>query len=176
LKGIENGSITVIEGGHSGELGLASPKYFEGVMDLVDAQDPNPIRYLWCIQPDGYFEEGPGSHRPTYAAKFSLTPGQYCAIREYIDQAAFREYAITGRQCASFAAQAAALAGIRLDYEASLAIPKRICFGGRRMTLWSDPAYSRITFGSPDILEQSLKAAVEEGRAQAAKNWYERLE
>ena len=166
LEGMENGNKMILEGGHSGERGLANPQYFEGVMNLVDAADPNPIRYLWLTQPDGYFEPGSGHHQATYAATVNLTPEQYWAIRTFIDAQNFTEYSITQGQCASFAAQVALLAGLNLDYEISLDIPQMITFGEREMILWSDPIYSKITFGTPDILEKSLRQQVRAGFAK----------
>lgn len=158
----------VIEGGHSGERGLDTPQYFEGIMDLVDAHDPNPVRYLWATQPDGYFEEGSGGHTPTYAAAIAITPEQYRQIRELLSHQNYSDYTITDGQCASFAAKAASVAGLQLDYEATIAIPPTIYFGGRTMLLWTDPAYSSITFGTPDVLETSLRCAVDAGLAQPA--------
>jgi hypothetical protein len=39
----------------------------------------------------------------------------------------------------------------------------RTRFQGKEVQWWSDPRYSRLTFGSPDVLEKSLKQAVENG-------------
>lgn len=167
LKGLDHeNNPCYIEGGHSGELGFSNPQYFDGVMDLVDAGDPDPIRFLWETQPDGYFEEGSGRHHPNYGVKIDLTREQYEAIKDFVSSQNYEDYAITGNQCSSFVAQVAAIAGIDLAYEITLQIPPTIQFGGRTMTLWKDPCYSQITFGSPDVIEQSLKLLVLSGKAQ----------
>ncbi len=167
LKGIEeDGCSYYIEGGHSGERGLSNPQYFDGVMDLVDSGDPNPIRYLWETQPDGYFEEGSGHHIPNYGVKIEITKEQYLAIKDFICLQNYEDYAITGNQCTSFVAQIASIAGITLDYKVTLKIPPTFCFGGRKMLLWSDPCYSELTFGTPDALYHSLQKLVSAGQAK----------
>lgn len=166
LKGIEEGIPVYIEGGHSGERGVMCPQYFDGVMDLVDAKDPNPIRYLWEIQPDGFFEEGSGHHKPNAGIKIEITEEQYLAIKDFICAAKYDDYAITGNQCSSFVAQIAAIAGVNLVYEVTLEIPQNICFGGRKMVLWTDPCYSQITFGSPDKILESFAPLIQSHQAQ----------
>ena len=64
LQGNVNGESIVIEGGHSGELGICQPKYFDGIMNYVEygyadsscgemcclRNEPNPVKYLWASQ------------------------------------------------------------------------------------------------------------------------------
>lgn len=154
----------VLEGGHSGETGLIQPKYWEGVCRLKEAGDPNPVRYLWATQKDGFFQYGPGGHFPTFAARVDLTEKEYEAIVDYINHYPFEEYAITQNSCCSFVAGVARLVGLELPCEVTLTTPP----------WWSDPAFSAITFTSPDCLEASLQAAVREKKAQAALKWYSR--
>ena len=166
LHGLKNGRWIDLVGGLSGELDLIKPAYCNGVMDYVDAGDPNPVRYLWSSLDDGFFQEGSGGHQPTYAVQFALTREQFETIYLFIKTFHYRDYSLTGSQCASFAAQAAALAGHELSCHVTVDIKRRMYFRGRKMTLWNDPQYRQITFPSPDILERSLKEAVERGEGR----------
>lgn len=157
LRGSREGQPVDITGGHSGELGQIQPRYFEGVADLVDSGDPNPIRYLWEVQRDGFFQQGSGGHRPTYAAQVAITPEQFEAILRYMESYPYRDYCLTGRQCTTFCMEVAALAGWKLDGCVTLDISSEIFFRGVRMRLWQDPQFASITFATPDRLEQSLK-------------------
>jgi hypothetical protein len=188
LHGIVDGKCVVVEGGHSGELGRRQPKYFEGVMNYIDygysnpseeqkrcpRGEPNPIKHLWEAQKDGFFQEGSGGHKPTFAAKINLTKAQFESICTFIDPRHYdySNYAITGNQCSSFAAYVAQLAGVELDFEVAIPIPQILSVNRRRYILWEDPQYSLITLSSPDILEKSLMEAVARGRAEYILPWY----
>nr|QIQ10887.1 hypothetical protein OJOKFFHK_00030 [uncultured bacterium] len=120
-------------------------------------------------QCDGYFEEGSGIHRPTFAAKIDLTPEQFERIFEFVHAYDYSKYAITGNQCSSFAAQVASLAGVGLECEISMPLRNEIYLFGERIRFWEDPAYSQLTISSPDIVERSLMRAVMEGKATYVK-------
>lgn len=180
------GEVHCIEGGHSGESGRLQARYFDGIMNYIDygyanpsneqktcpRYEPDPVKYLWQIQHDGFFQRGAGGHRPTYAAKVDLTEEQYCAIVSFIQHFDFQNYSLVGNQCSSFTAQVALLAGLELDYEGSICIDPVLHLGGQPLTLWSDPRYALLQVSSPDIIEKSLMHAVQEGRAQYALDWY----
>lgn len=172
LQGIYQGELVSLEGGHSGELGQHQPRYMEGVFLRYEEGDVNPISYLWESQKDGFFQIGSGRHAPTFAAKIDLTEAQFLRILKFIECYDFSDYAITGNQCCSFAAQVAAFAGLYLDCEISMQVDANMRLGGREICLWSDSAFSEITFSSPDILEKSLMQAVIEERAEYALSWY----
>lgn len=172
LQGIMKENTVVLEGGHSGELGYVQPRYMEGVFVQYEKGNENPISYLWETQRDGFFQQGSGRHYPTFAAKIDLSEAQFQRILKFIECYDYSEYAITGNQCSSFAAQAAAFAGLDLDCEITMKVEQSLSIGGQKVCLWQDPAYSEITFSSPDILERSLMRAVQEGRAQYALSWY----
>ena len=160
-----------LEGGHSGEAGRLQPKYFDGVMNLLEAgKDPNPIKYLWETQRDGYFEEGPGGHVPTYAIKIPLTDEQFDQAVVFVKNYPYNNYSLVHHQCCSFASQVAAIGGVNLKYRISFGIDPVTHFEGYRLQLWKDPKYSLITIGSPDILEQSMMKTVNEGKAQPFLN------
>lgn len=172
LQGKINNHPVYLEGGHSGELGHLQPRYMEGVFHSYERGDKNPIAYLWESQRDGFFQEGGGKHHPTFAAKIILTPAQFHRIYRFIQVYDYRDYAITGNQCCSFAVQVAALAELDLDCEIHLKVDQVLQMGSFHYPLWEDPLYSEITISSPDVLEKSLMQAVQEGRATYALNWY----
>lgn len=186
VQGLDHGTSIYLEGGHSGELGFTQAKYFEGIMNNIDygyanptpeeclwtRHEPNPVKYLWETQNDGFFQWGSGSHCPTFAAKVDLTPEQFNRILEYIYCYPFGEYAISGNQCSSFAAAVASLGGLELECEVSIPIDPQLHLGRAVLPMWQDPSYSVLTISSPDILEKSLMEAVDEGRAEYALEWY----
>lgn len=174
LKGEMGGKPVELEGGHSGERGGRSLTYMEGVDYLISCGEPNPIRYLFEPLEDGYFEPGPGTHSPTFAAKVDLSKEQFEAILAYIHPTRYpyRSYSLTGRQCASFAVQVAALADLMIDAEVILPLPKTVKVGRETFTLYENEKYSSITFCSPDMVEQELIRRVLEGKAECALDWY----
>lgn len=176
LRGVVDGIPVEIEGGHSGESGAFQPKYFEGVMDRVEAGSDNPIEYLWEVQQDGYFQQGRGRHYPTYAAKVDLTEEQFWEIISFMDPGSYcyGRYAITGNQCSSFVSRIASIAGLSIPCEVTIPIDKQLTLRDGRYTLWNDPQYSLITVSTPDIVEKSLMEAVQKGKAEYALEWYRR--
>jgi hypothetical protein len=160
LQGLQNGERVSITGGHSGECS-AQPGYFDGVADLVEAGDPNPIRYLFSVRQDGFFQEGSGGHPPTFSAKRELTQEQFEAILRFMKEYSYREYSLSGQQCSSFVIAIAKIADWPLEGRVTLSIPPTLSFGGVRMRLWRDPRYRSLTLYTPDRLEQSLKDSVE---------------
>lgn len=187
LRGIQDGQAVFLEGGHSGELGVVQSKYFDGIMNYIDFGyatptskeilspriEPNPVKYLWETQHDGYFQWGSGGHSPTYAVKLDITSEQFELICSFITKYRYREYAITGNQCSSFVAQVASLAGLDLACEVTMDIQPCLYYGGRQVRLWSDPLYSQLTISSPDILEKSMMQAAKENQVENALQWYQ---
>ncbi len=188
LQGMLEGECVYLEGGHSGELGIVQAKYFEGIMNYIDygyanpsccdlkhpRYEPNPIKYLWDTLQDGFFQQGAGRHQPTFAAKVDITCAQFQQILNFINTYDFTNYAITRNQCSSFVAQVASLAGLELECQVTMSIDSQICIANENITLWNDPCYAQLTISSPDILERSLMAAVNEGRAENATCWYKK--
>lgn len=164
VRGMRDGQPVEITGGHSGELGQARPRYFDGVADLIESGDPNPIRYLWEVLPDGFFQEGSGGHQPTFAAQIAITPEQFEKIVDFMQSYPYREYALTKKQCTTYCLEIAAMADWKLEGHVTLPIARSIIFGGVRMRLWHNPSYATITFASPDRLEESLRESVAANR------------
>jgi hypothetical protein len=188
LKGIHNGRSIVIEGGHSGETEEPPARYFDGIMNyfewgfanptseqtLSPCYEPNPIKYLFTVREDGFFQKGSGGHYPTFAAKISLTSKQFQTILCFINPRhyTYRYYALMGHQCCSFVTKVAALAGLSLVSETSIKVAPYVYFGRRWIRLWEDPFYAEITLATPDVVEKSLMEAVKNGQAQYALDWY----
>jgi hypothetical protein len=188
LSGIEDGRRRVMEVGLSPK-GEGSIQFFRGVLDLAEygyvnptdeqrrhpRQEPDPISYLWRDHGNGYLQPASEARiRPTYAAKLDLDAAQYRAIRARLDSGLpeHRRFQLTGRQCSSFLAEIAALAGVRLRHQVTITVPRRIEVGGRQVRLWTDPAYASMTLSSPDVLEQELRRLVASGRAEDVLAWY----
>lgn len=186
LRGMLDGVSVELEGGHSGERGLTQARYFEGIMNFIEygyanptpAQkrrpryEANPIRYLWQIQKDGFFQEGSGGHAPTCAAKIDLTQEQFLSILAFVQSYPYQEYSIVSNQCASFVSQIAALADWHLPGEVTMQLEPQLKISGETIQLWQDPRYSQITLSSPDVIEKSLLESIRIGRAQEASRWY----
>jgi len=162
----------VIEGGHSGELGLSEPKYFDGIMDLIEAGDPNPVRYMHASLKDGYFEKGSGGFSPTYAIKKDLTHDQYEKIRSFIARYDYTDYSLTRRQCLLFVQEIARIAGLNLQCHMTVPVGPYVRVGNQFYRVWTDETYSTLELMSPDILEKNMMEAVYQGEAEYALDWY----
>jgi hypothetical protein len=188
LEGWDRGRRQVFDAGLSPK-GDGATQFMRGVLDLarygyVDPTpqqrrdprvDPNPIAYLWQDQRNGYLQPAAEARlRPSYAARVDLTQDQFRAIRAMMDpgRPSHRSFQLTGQQCSSFLVEVAAQARITLDHLVTILIPSQVRGGGKTLRLWTDPVYSRLTLSSPDVLEQSLKRLVAEGRATDALRWY----
>lgn len=188
LQGKRHHQVVAIEGGHSGEIADTPVRYFDGIMNYNDwgysnptlahmqcaRYEPNPIKYLWTIRKDGFFQKGSGGHRPTFAAKISLTPQQFECLMQFIDPChyPYQNYAIMGSQCSSFVSQVAALAGFHLASHVKMNIEPYFYYGQNRIRLWENPFYTEVTFATPDRIEKSLIHAVENEEAEYALDWY----
>ena len=154
-----------IECGHSGEYGKERPTYHQGVMNLMKAGDPNPARYLWEEMHDGIRLEGSGGRDRTYTCRIPITRREHEAIRSFIDSFDFSVFALRGKGCSDFVVRIAHLAGITLPHRVRVRLPPRIRVTGTSRTLWIDPEFGSIVFGSPEVLESGLRELVETGAA-----------
>lgn len=185
---MKDGTIFSLEGGHSGEKEEPPARYFDGIMNYNQygysnptpeqmrsfRYEPDPIKYLWTMREDGFFQKGSGSHKPTFAIKISLSSKQFQEILAFIrpSRYPYRQYALIGPQCCTFVAKVAQMAGLSLETEASMQVSPKIYFGRRWIRLWEDPRYSKLTFSTPDVLEKSMMEAVKNGKAEYALDWY----
>lgn len=154
LKGVEDGQVVVIEGGHSGELGIVQPEYIDGVMQRVEKKDPNPVAYLWATQRDGFFQEGSGGHPATHRAVFKLTEEQYWDLVNYINPKNYDylNYSIVRNQCVIFCARVAERVGVKLEHRVDVSIPKKVQILTASFQLWRDPEYSVLPLALPDVI------------------------
>lgn len=188
LKGVIDGKFVEIEGGHSGELGVFQPKYFEGILNyceygyadptpqqkLSPRYEPNPVKYLWATQKDGFFQKGSGNHTPTFAAKFNISKEQFHQILALMEIYPYAEYSLTDNQCCVFIDKVAKEAGIDLEYEVKIPLDPILKLGNEKIRFWTNPQYAELKVGSPDKLEKSLIQAVNDGRAEYALDWYQK--
>jgi hypothetical protein len=188
LQGVIDGKKVFVEGGHSGELGITQAKYFDGIMNYIEygyanpnleqqrnpRYEPNPIKYLWAVQHDGFFQRGCGRHRPTFAAKIEITEDQFHRILKFIQPQNYnyRDYSLIGNQCSSFVVQVASLVNFQIESKQAIPIQQYLVAKGECFKLWEDPQYSTLIISSPDAIECSLKRAVRERRAVNALDWY----
>ncbi len=156
-----------IECGHSGEYGKSQPVYFDGVLALMRAGDPNPARYLWVEMTDGIRLDGSGGRAPSYRCRVPITRAQHDAIRAFIDSFDYSVFALRGKGCTDFVVQAAALAQLSLPNRVRVRLPPELRYAGSTHTLWTDPQYGSIVFGSPEVLEDGLRELVATGVARA---------
>lgn len=168
LEGVKDGQPYLLEGGHTGETGEGQPKYWDGVMNYIQwgycqpnkkqkenpRHESNPIKYLWTVQRNGYFEKGDGGHAPTHIAYIPLTEESFNQILAFITEGYynFRDYSLVGNQCASFVVQVAELAGVSLRHLVTIPIEKRMRLIYQNIILWEDPYYSSMTISTPDRL------------------------
>jgi hypothetical protein len=160
---ILKGPLTWLECGHTGKLGLDQPASEESIVSALNRGDPNPVAAFWLRATNGSLELSSGGHVPSVAVQFQLSTGQYEAIRSFVDNYDYKTFCVRDRVCTDFVTQAAALAGITLGHRVTMNLPSQTPFLGRTVTWWTDPRYSLLTAGSPDVLEKSLKLAVAKG-------------
>ena len=166
------GGDEILEGGHSGELGCEEPKYFDGIMDLVECGDSNPVRYMWRTLNDGFFERGSGGLSPTYAIKKDLTKEQYKEIKSFLIHYQYTHYSLSSRQCISLVTAVGKMAGLSLESRITVPVSQYVRVGNHHVKMWEDPRYAKITLMSPDVLEKNMMEAVFLGEAEYALDWY----
>lgn len=164
----------VIFGGHSAERGVLQPRYIEGVCLLAEKGDPNPARYLFKNQRDGFFEAGAGGHTATFAVKIPISASDFETVARLLKNYPWEEYALSGRSCVTLVAEIAEKLGYPLEYKQIIYLAPVLTMGGDSLTLWEDPRYSKMTIASPERLQESLKKLVSEGHAQACTKWLRR--
>jgi len=155
-----------------GEYGLFEPRYYEAVSAAIQRGDANPLAYLWKNLRDGRYQSGSDEHNPILVCTFQITEGEFSRLLAFIEGYDYSIFSIRHRVCTHFVARAAALVGISLGHEVTLHIPPRALFLGKEVLLWTDPKFSVLTYGSPDVLEKSLREAIRLGIGKDATSWY----
>lgn len=158
------------EGGHSGELGIEAPKYWDSL--LLAQGDENPAKVLWEAKPDGFFQKGSGGHIPTMVAACVIDANTCKKIQHFVQQYDFKTYSLSSHHCVHFVQGALHIAGIDIKTEKELIIPPSLHTHSGSIRLWSDPEYSRLPIALPDTLEQALKEEVRKGNLKNVTRWY----
>lgn len=161
-----------LEFGHTGDFGLKTPRYHEGVMQRGRAGDPNPIAYLWQTMSDGQFQKGKPNRPPTFVWKMPITQRRHQLIYEYVMQRKYDQFGLRDNNCTDMVAVTAALAGINLIHRIRLTLPPETKFLGKTLRVWTDPQYRILEFSTPEVLEVDLRQLAQIGIGSDVTEWY----
>ena len=161
-----------LEFGHTGDFGLKTPRYHEGVMQRGRAGDPNPIAYLWQTMSDGQFQQGKPNRPPTFVWRMPITQRRYQLIYEHVMQRKYDQFGLRSNNCTDMVAETATLAGINLIYRIRLTLPPETKFLGKTLRVWTDPQYRILEFSTPEVLEVDLRQLAQIGIGSDVTAWY----
>jgi len=161
-----------LEFGHTGDFGLKTPRYHEGVMQRGRAGDPNPIAYLWQTMSDGQFQKGKPNRPPTFVWRMPITQRRYQLIYEHVMQRKYDQFGLRSNNCTDMVAETAALAGINLIHRIRLTLPPETKFLGKTLRVWTDPQYRILEFSTPEVLEVDLRQLAQIGIGSDVTEWY----
>ncbi len=161
-----------VEFGHTGDFGLAKPRYHEGVLQGVRDGDPNPIAYLWQTMSDGQLQIGKPNRPPTFVWRMPITRRRYQLVYEYVMQRKYDQFGVRSNNCTDMVVEVAALAGINLSHRIHLTLPRDMKVWGRLRRVWTDPQYRILEFGTPEVLEVDLRQLARLGIGSDATEWY----
>lgn len=161
-----------LEFGHTGDFGLAKPRYHEGVMQRVRAGDRNPIAYLWQTMSDGRFQIGKPNRPPTFVWRMPITRRRYQLIYEYVMQRKYDQFGVRTHNCIDMVMETAVLAGINLEHRIRLTLPPETKVWGRTVRVWMDPQYRVLEFSTPEVLEVDLRQLAQVGIGSDVTEWY----
>lgn len=179
----------LLEVGHSGELGIVQPKYFNGVLNLnasgysdllAPSQsrpyrfEPNPIKYLFDPLNDGFLQRGAGGHQPTSVFGVWISDAQKKKIFEVLSNYPKHIYSLCEYQCCGFIEQVAKSIGIHLTSNITIPIEREIISQGVSIRLWKDEEYSQITVKTVDHLCESLILALEAKLVEDRTGFYQK--
>ena len=161
-----------LEFGHTGDLGITTPRYHEGVFQKIKEGDPNPIAYLWRTMSDGQFQTGKPNRPPTFVWRMPITSRRYQLIHEYVMQRKFDQFGLRSNNCTNLVAEVAALAGINLIHRIRLTLPPETKVLGRMRRVWTDPQYRILEYGTPEVLDADLRQLALLGIGSDVTKWY----
>ena len=161
-----------LEFGHTGDLGITTPRYHEGVFQGIREGVPNPIAYLWRTMEDGHFQTGKPNRPPTFVWRMPITRRRYQLIHEYVMQRKYDQFGLRSDNCTNFVAEAAALAGINLIHRIHLTLPPETKVWGRTLRVWTDPQYRILEYGTPEVLDADLRQLARLGIGSDVTEWY----
>ncbi|MGR3951731.1 MAG: hypothetical protein QRY74_02280 [Chlamydia sp.] len=164
-----DGARIYYEVGHSGELGLISPRYFDEILQLSERGELNPVRYLHYTLFDGYRECNSGGHSSTFSALFPIDRSSFDSWVDFTfgpDQYDFSRWSLLRHNCLTYVQASLLLCGIESKLQENrIPISRTFSFSGKVYTLWNDPQYEMLDCTTVDSLERWLLFAVQSGRA-----------
>lgn len=158
--------------GHTGEYGKERPTYVAGVRGLMSDGDPNPVRYLWEEMPDGELLHGDGGTRMTFCCRVPVTEEEIATLLAFANEFDYDTFALRGKGCSDYVTAAARLASVHVPNRLRLHLPRTLLVWGNEELLWTDPRYSTIVFGSPELFEAGLRELVARGIAEEVDHPY----
>ncbi len=165
-----DGSRVYYEVGHTGELGLTAPKYFDEVIfRALNGKDLNPVRYLYASLPDGLRENSSGMHIPTLSALIPISLDSVQAWQRLTfesDGYDFQRWALQDHNCITYVQASLAACNIELELQETIIdIPKVTDFQGATLVLWNDSRYRFFSCKTVDSLEKWLFQEIQKGKA-----------
>ena len=161
-----------LEFGHTGDFGLATARYHEGVIKLGKAGDPNPIAYLWQTMSDGEFQAGRPNRPPSFVWRMPISRNHHQLIKDYVAQRKYDTFGLRNNNCTDMVAKTASLAGINLTHRMRLTLPEETTFLGKTLRIWTDPQYRILEFSTPEVLELELRQLARMGIGSDVTEWY----
>ena len=161
-----------LEFGHTGDLGIAKPRYHEGVFQRIREGDPNPIAYLWQTTSDGQFQIGKPNRPPTFVWRMPITRRRYQLIHDYVMQRKYDQFGLRSDNCTDLVVEIAALAGINLIHRIRLTGPQEVKIWGRPRRVWTDPQYRILEYSTPEVLDADLRQLARLGIGSDVTEWY----
>jgi uncharacterized protein (DUF2249 family) len=161
-----------LEFGHTGDFGLAKPRYHEGVRQRMRDEDPNPIAYLWQTMSDGEFQIGKPNRPPTFVWRIPITQRRYQVMYEHVMQRRYDQFGVRSNNCTDMVVEVAALAGINLNHRIRLTLPRETQVWGRQRRVWTDAQYRILEFSTPEVLEVDLRHLARLGIGSDTTDWY----
>ncbi|NVN91341.1 MAG: hypothetical protein HXX11_12170 [Desulfuromonadales bacterium] len=161
-----------LEFGHTGDLGITTPRYHEGVFQKIKERDANPIAYLWQTMADGQFQTGKPNRPPTFVWRMPITRRHHQLIHDYVMQRKYDQFGLRSNNCTNLVVKTAALAGINLIHRIRLTLPQETKVLGRMRRIWTDPQYRILEYGTPEVLDADLRQLARLGIGSDVTEWY----
>ena len=161
-----------LEFGHTGDFGITTPRYHEGVMQKMREGDPNPIAYLWQTMADGQLQIGKPNRPPTFVWRMPITRQRYQVIHDYVMQRTYDQFGLRTNNCTDLVVEVAALAGINLIHRIRLTGPQEVKIWGQPRPVWTDPSYRILEYSTPEVLDADLRQLARLGIGSDVTEWY----
>jgi len=161
-----------LECGHTGDFGLAKPRFHDGVFEGIRDGVPDPISYLWQTMADGQFQTGKPNRPPTFVWRMPITKRRHQLIYEYIMQRKYDQFGVRSKNCTDMVIETAALAGINLIHRIQLILPPETKVWGKTVRVWTDPQYRILQYSTPDVLDADLRQLARFGIGSDVTEWY----